>query len=387
MYVPSPELCNDGPDDPQIAQINSKFRIYLYKREYTTAAINAWTLTNTENNESTPYLLPQLVVSSFVVDGVLQPGQQKEYITSFTIQADPNPDIFYEWAIGVELINDATNTSSDTQPTIMFFGEDANFSYDMEGPVELPPITNDYTYNTNLLTVTDYTSAIPRQDQDATVGLEYESLTNPISSGTITDGDILFDFILTNVNNQVTPGLFARVYYGIGLFQLCQIVNVDPADPKHITVQTFMEIPYTGTTTNLAGKNVQFYGGGTIGAGFGPLYANTIEGTEVKRFYTNPEFTQKWIPPFANKFYVFQTEKDYNPGNVEFTSGDSAGQLKYTKFPYYCAEFNEEGEVIGKPVGTPNSQTAWVGQNQTNTDTLPIDNYSYNIYYEEPPMP
>jgi hypothetical protein len=384
MHVPSPLLCNDGPEDPQIAEINSKFRIYLYKRVYTEDAINAWSLTDTENNEPTPYLLPQLTVSSFVVDGILQPGQQKEYTTSFTIQADPDPDIFYEWAVGVELINDATNTSDDTQPTITFFGEDANFSYDMEGPIELPPIINNYTYNTNMLTVTNYTSALPWQDQDATRGLEYDE-NNSIIAGVINNGDLIVDVTLGAVNNQVVPGLnttFRPLPGGIPLAQ-GKIVYVDPINPAIIQVQ--LTSPYSGTI-NLVGKTANFVVTAGIGAGFGPLYANTIEGTEVKRFYTDPGFTQKWIPPFADEFYVFQTEKDYNPGNVEFTSGDSAGQLKYTKFPYYCAQFNGEGEVI-EQVGItnpPDSQTAWVGQNQNNTDTLPIANYSYNIYYEEP---
>jgi hypothetical protein len=382
MYVPGPELCNESPTT---AQINSKFRIYLYKRVYTDNAVNTWSLTNTENNEPTPYLLPQLVVSSFVADDILQTGQPKEYTTSFTIQADPNPELFYEWAVGVELINDATNTSNDTQPTITFFGEDANFSYDMEGPVELPPITNDYTYNTNMLTVTNYTSALPWQDQDATRGLEYDE-NNSIIAGVINNGDLLIDVTLGTVNNQVVEGLstiFRALPNGIPLEQ-GKIVYVDPINPAIIKVQ--LAFPHSGGTINLVGKTANFVVTAGVGAGFGPLYANTIEGTEVKRFYTDPGFTQKWIPPFAGEFYVFQTEKDYNPGNVEFTSGDSAGQLKYTKFPYYCAQFNGEGEVI-EQVGItnpPDSQTAWVGQNQNNTDTLPIANYRYNIYYEEP---
>ena len=35
----------------------------------------------------------------------------------------------------------------------------------------------------------------------------------------------------------------------------------------------------------------------------------------------------------------------------------------------------------------PNVQTAWEGQNATNTAPEPIDNYSYNVLYVEPPVP
>jgi len=391
MRVPGPELCNAGPSGPQTAQVDAYFKIYLYKRLYTPGALNVWSLTDTANNKPTPYQLPALQVSSFIDNDNLLLGQEKILTTSFTIEADTNPDNFYEWAIGVELINDTplnTSDASDNQPSITFFGEDANFSYDMGGPFPFPPIVNDYVYYTNLITVTDDTSAIPWQTQDARVGLEYESLENPISSGIITNGDILFDFTLTNTNNQVTPGLFANVYYGSGLYQLCQIVYVNPANPRQITVQTFMEIAYAGPTTNLAGKNVDFFGGDQgIGFPFGPLYANTIEGTEVKRLYTDPGLSQKWVPPFKDRFYVFQTAKDYNPNDAMFTTGPSAGQFKYTKFPYYCAKFNEDGEMVNQTSPDPDSQTAWVGQNEDNLATLPIANYSYNIYYEEPPTP
>ena len=386
MRVPGPSLCDE---ELGTAQIDSYFKIYLYKRDYNENATNAWSLTNTANNQPTPYELPHAIVSSIMDMGVEILGQEKILTTSFTIEADPDPNIFYEWAIGVEMINDPYNTASDdSSPVITFFGEDANFSYDIGGPSPFSPIINDYTYNTNMLTVTNYTSALPWQDQDATRGLEYDE-NNSIIAGVINNGDLIVDVTLGAVNDQVAEGLitfFRALPNGITLEQ-GKIVYVDPINPAIIQVQ--LTSPHIGGTINLVGKTANFVVTAGIGAGFGPLYANTIEGTEVKRFYTDPGFTQKWIPPFAGEFYVFQTEKDYNPGNVEFTSGDSAGQLKYTKFPYYCAQFNGEGEVM-EQVGItnpPDSQTAWVGQNENNTDTLPITNYRYNIYYEEPPMP
>ena len=389
MRVPGPELCNAGPSGPGNAQVDAYFKIYLYKRLYTPGALNVWSLTDTANNKPTPYQLPTLQVSSVIDGDDTLLGQEKILTTSFTIEADPNPDNFYEWAVGVELINDTPLNTSDTfdnQPTITFFGEDANFSYDMEGSSELPPIVNDYTYYTNLLTITDYTSALPWQTQDARVGLEYDE-NNSIVEGIINDGDLLIDVTLGTVNNQVTLGLnttFRPLPNGIPLEQ-GKIVYVDPVDPAKIKVQ--LSFTHSGGTINLVGKTANFVVTAGIGSNFGPLYANTIEGTEVKRFYTDPGLTQKWIPPFANRFYVFQTEKDYNPNDAMFTTGPSAGQFKYTKFPYYCAEFNEDGEMVNQTSPTPDSQTAWVGQNLNNLATLPIANYSYNIYYEEPPTP
>jgi hypothetical protein len=120
---------------------------------------------------------------------------------------------------------------------------------------------------------------------------------------------------------------------------------------------------------------------------YGVLYANTEEGTEVKRFYTDDEFTNKWTPPIANRFYVFQTSKSYNVNDTAFTSGPFIGQLKYTKFPYYCAQFNEEGEVIEQITGLFDSQTAWDGLNDVNSGLVGEDNYAYNILYYEEPFP
>ena len=101
----------------------------------------------------------------------------------------------------------------------------------------------------------------------------------------------------------------------------------------------------------------------------GVLYANVKEGTELKRFYTDPTFTQAWIPPFQERFYVFQTTKDYDPQNIN----------RVTDFPYYCAEFDAFGEVKEQLSTTPNSQTAWdIG---VPADPNSIFNASYNISY------
>jgi len=217
-----------------------------------------------------------------------------------------------------------------------------------------------------------YPSGVPYETQDATVGLEYNSPVNDITSGTISIGDLATEVILTSVNNQIAPGLFytfdsASVSSFIGYIAG---INVD-GNPNKIALQLIN--PFAGTPGSLAGGNLNIetvVGNESLGA----LYANTIEGTEIKRFYTDTDFTEKWIPPVANRFYVFRTTKNYDP--------DETG--KYTETPFYCAKFDADGEVIEQIIPTPNSQTAWVGQNEANSGPLPIANYSYNVYYEAP---
>jgi hypothetical protein len=366
LDVPPPFLCDE---DDLPATSRSKFEIYLYKRVYDSANSNdsGWSLTKTQNNKETGYVLPQLVVTSTV-------PQEKIITTSFTIKAEAIGDSFYEWAVGVKMINDFTN-AADAFPFVSFAGEDANYSYDQITPDFNTPILNYYPYYTGVRNLavppeSGITSAVPYDDQLATRGISYQSLTNSISSGNIIIGDLEVNLTLTTVNNQVTPGLFATITKGVNT-ALGWIIDVDEVDRKNLTIQL---INSPGSAINLASGNLRL---DTVGSNeeIGVLYANTAEGTEVKRFYTDTEFTQKWIPPVADKFYNFITETDYDPDNTGI----------YTQYPYYCAQFNSDGEVIEQTVlNKPNSQTAWVGWNTANTAVLPIANYSYNIYYEEP---
>ena len=140
-----------------------------------------------------------------------------------------------------------------------------------------------------------------------------------------------------------------------------------------------MSFPWSSGSISLIGKNLQLITQGNSVTG--RLYANTIEGTEIKRFYTDAAFTQKWIPPVADRYYNFITTKNYNPGGITFGGGSTV--LRYSEYPYYCALINGDGEVIEQIVPTPNVQTAWEGQNTAQTAPIPIENYSYNLYYEE----
>jgi len=303
--------------------------------------------------------------------------------TSFTIKAEViDPNTFYEWAVGVKMINNLTNTS-DTYPSLYFTGEDANYSYTIANNYEIP-IINYYEYFTGLVKVDGSTSAIPYDTQDATKKLRYYSGINPIASGAIDVNNPIVNLILTNINNQVTPGLNATISNG-STTVFGKIVDVDNINRAILTIQ-IISTPLPSSQVDLAGGNLLLQ---TLdfNEATGPLYTSTIEGTEIKRFYTDTLLTQPWIPDLAGKFYNFITTKDYNPNNTVFTSGTSIGQLKYTKYPYYCARFNNKGEVIEQIPYTPNSQTAWVGQTNANNTALPIDNYNYNIYYEEEPFP
>ena len=383
LVVPPPGICDQST--ALFATSRSKFEIYLYKRIYNPATTSGtgWVESKTQNNKQTPYTLPQSVVTSFIDStGAFVPGQEKIITTSFTIKAEViDPNTFYEWAVGVKMTNNVTNTSG-AFPYIYLSGEDANYSYDQDPPTDfLTPIINYYEYFTGLVKVDGSTSAIPYDTQDAKKGLAYYSGTNPIASGAINPGNPIVNLILTNINNQVAPGLIATITKGPTTV-FGNVVDVDDSNPAILTIQI---------NSNLPSFQVDLINGNLILESLsfnettGLLYASTIEGTEIKRFYTDPQFTQAWIPPMAGKFYNFITTKDYNPNNAIFTTGINAGQLKYTKYPFYCARFNDKGELIEQIPYTPNSQTAWIGQNNANSLVLPIDNYSYNIYYEEPP--
>ena len=364
LTVPAPGLC--APIG--VATIRAEAEIYLYKRPYNPLTPGTWVLSNNENNFGNPvYRIGPLVVSTIDDMGTLIYGQEQILTTSFTIEAEPT---LYEYAIGVKLINVLSNTQG-TFPIVQFYGEDANYSYDQITPNFTTPITNDYIYYTGVEElVSNYPSGVPYLTQDATVGITYNSLINTIDSGTVTSGVQLVNLTLVSVNNQIAPGLECTLEI-LGNSADGRIINVNLSNPTEIILQLDSTWPYA--TTPLAGGNLRVrtaISNETTGA----LYANTIEGTEIKRFYTDTNFTQKWLPPVADRFYNFITTKSYDPDAT----------LKYTDQPFYCAKFNSEGEVIEQIAPTPNSQTAWIGQNSANSGPLPITNYSYNLYYEAP---
>ena len=354
LEVPRPMLCSEPVG---FANIASLFKIYLYKRIYNPTSPGSWQLTTTENNTLTPYQSPQLqnADSSAVANKLIK--------TSFTIQADEND--LYEYAIGIEMNNNLSNTAGN-DPKVYVQGEDANYSYD---PLDYnTPEINSYIYYSGVEEILGYASGIPRISQDATLGIIYSTTNNIISTGSLNNGDSTIEVTLTTANEQLVSGLVAQIYDSSNvLLAVGDIVgiNVDN-NPNKIAIQLYST--WSGGTVSL----INGYINAATASGYetdGPLYANTIEGSEIKALYTDSGMTQKWIPPVADRFYIIQTSKSYDPGNTG----------EYTDKPYFCIKVNSEGEIIEQIPYTPDSQTAWA---KPSSGTL--TNYSYNIFYEEP---
>ena len=355
LEVPAPDLCNV---EFGFATIESFFEIYLYKRVYNVGGTNTWQLTDTENNTLTPYSSPQLLNSSTSLTPI------KRISTSFTIQAEEGVD--YEYAIGIKMVNDLINTANNS-PRVYVYGEDANYTY--TSPDYDAPIISSYSYYTGVKEITGYPSGIPRTIQDATAGLIYSSVNNDISTGTLNNGDLTVEVILSVPNNSIAPGLSASLYNPPStLLTSGRVVgiNVD-GNPSKIAIQ--LNSIWSSGPTDLAGKYLNFSTLGSYSED-GELYANTIEGTEIKAFYTDALMTQKWIPPVADRFYIVQTSKNYDPGTTGF----------FTAYPWFCVKINADGELIEQIPYTPDSQTAW---EKGVPSPLPLANYGYNIFYEE----
>ena len=381
LTVPPAELC------PPIEQGNVKAfgNIYLYRRSYPPSSESLWEEIPSENNwgiSPDSYTLGQLVASTILDPdtGNIILGNTQALTTSLTIEADP--ENFYEYALGIKLTQDNANIKF-SQAQMIVKGNDANYSYGAY-PFS-PPITTAYRYYTGI----DYlgaTSSVPRTNQNALAGLDF-SYAGTVGFGVINPGAESVVIQLSSYNEQIVPGLsFTFTSEPPGTTFVGEVAAVNLSVPTN-GIALALDVPFAGaTTTSLVGGDISF----TTNIPFidpspifpGVLYANTEEGTEIKRFYKDAAFTQKWIPPVADRYYNFITEKDYNPGNAAF----AGGALRYTKYPYYCAEFDENGEVKDQVIPDPNSQTAWQGQNQANTPPpLDINNYSYNLYYESTP--
>jgi hypothetical protein len=386
LYVYPLPICPDGPGGVG-SRSTGTAEIYLYKRLYNPSAPGAWILTSNENNFGIPsptYKIGPIGSSTFD-DGITPPQPEKSLTTTFTIEAE---DDLYEYAVGVRLQSVFSNAYGGG-PQVTIFGNDANYTYNQSYPFDLqsnPPQTIDYEYYTGIEEISPdpmipgATTGIPYTTQDATRGLLYNSPTNAIASGDVTMDDETVNLTLSSVNAQIVAGLLCNLSISGNTFP-GTVVYVNPANQAEITLQLIYGWPYP--SSSLTGGNLSL-NTETSNETTGRLYANTIEGTEIKRFYTDAAFTQKWIPPVANRYYNFITTKNYNPQGITFGSGSV---LVYSEFPYYCALINGEGEVVEQTVPTPNVQTAWIGQNEPQSGPLPIANYSYNLYYEEPFTP
>jgi hypothetical protein len=395
LNVNAIEICGgggggEGPSLDAAASIG-EVEIYLYKRQWAPAPSPfTWTLVNNENNFGVPnlpavlpYKIGPLVVSTIYdqFTGQTTYGDPKMLTTSFTIEAEEE---LQEYAVGVRLLGKYGNGFGFGGQVVQVFGNDANYSYPQVEPF-LPAQTNDYSYYTGVEVVgTNYTSGVPYATLDAARGIYYNSQQNLIASGTVFSNSPTANLTLASVNSQIVAGLSCALgVVGVNINNPIygKIVYVDPANPTQIMLQ-FDGLTWPYATSDLSQGNLAVTTGNFDPAfPTGRLYANTEEGTEIKRFYTDAAFTQKWIPPIADKYYNFITAKNYNPDGIYFLSGDPV----YSEFPYYCARINGDGEVVDAIPQTPNVQTAWAGQNTANTSPIPIANYSYNVLYEEHP--
>jgi len=376
------EIC---PSFPTTGTANSQGEatIYLYKRKYQPAAPLSWQLINNENNFGIPtYKIGPLTVTTFEDGGIIYEGNTKSLTTSFTIEAEEE---LQEYAVGVKLFGEYVSGSGFGGQVVTIYGNDANFSYPVTTVPFMPPQTNDYEYFTGVQDITGYPTGIPYTTQDATRGLGYNSGSLAIASGDIIAGNLLVTFTLASANDQVVKGLRGTITASGGGIYAGTIVNVNPSNPAQITLQ--LDSLISPPNVSLIGASVGVFTASN-NENLGKLYVNTEEGTEARRFYTDSNFTQPWVPPVADKFYNFITVKNYNPqGNVFQPPSPDAGQLIYSEYPFYCARINSNGVVMDQIAPTPNVQTAWTGQNTANTAAIDIDNYSYNVLYTETPNP
>jgi hypothetical protein len=393
LDVNAPGICPAGPGQPTTNSANSKgeAEIYLYKRAYQPTAPLQWQLVRNENNfglpsQSPPVVLPYkigpLEVSTFDNEGIIFQGATKSLVTSFTIEAE---EILQEYAVVVRLFGIYESGFSEAGQTVTIYGNDANFSYPVTTFPFLPAQTNEYEYYTGVEEITagpgpGYPSGIPYATQDATRGLSYFSANNQIALGSANAGNLVVELTLVNVNSQIVKGLRSLITsVGPG-----RVIDVNPINPAQITLQLDFPPP---SNIDLAGANLQV---NTIGdnTDLGKLYINTEEGTEARRFYTDPDFIHPWTPPVAGQFYNFITVKDYNPQDLVFPpTSPYAGLPLYSNFPIYCARINENGEVIEQAGSTPNVQTAWEGADAFSNLQISNRNYSYNVLYTETPVP
>ena len=359
LEIRDSELCN--PSSPT-SFTRASTSIYLYRRSYNpnNTGDTGWVLVRTGNNILNSPTGPNYTTPEYRVNA----GDGKKILTTwFAIDSVEGA----EWAIGIKINTTGQNTKG-IGSILSFECEDANYSYGVFPNVDYSmPILVPYTYYTGVANVDGYTSAIPYTTQDAAKGISYAPPSDNISTGAINAGNPIVNLTLAAVNNQVAPGLKATIVKSGITVGTGTVVEVGPSDIRDIVINLNSGFV---TTPSLSGGTVQFAtfpNNGNIGI----LYANVKEGTELKRFYTDSNFTQPWIPPFSERFYVFQTTKSYDPQNT----------LRVTKYPYYSAKFNNSGEVITPiPATTPNSQTAWgMGVPVTPAD---LNNASYNLSYK-----
>jgi hypothetical protein len=204
----------------------------------------------------------------------------------------------------------------------------------------------------------DYPSGIPYDTQDATVGFAF-SATGTLFSPTPADPAPGSNKIqLTTLNPQLVPGVYviAAGFLSPGT----QITDVDSAT----NTLTLSSPAYTDMPT---GTSVSFTTLDTSPSKRGIVWASTNNGLHVGQFYVDSDLTQAWVPPVADKFYIYQNK------NLNYVTGDPS---PITNKPYFCAKIDSNGTVI--PIVSPGNTvtTAW-----KQTAPASLTNHGRNLFF------
>lgn len=239
--------------------------------------------------------------------------------------------------------------------------KDANYNYLGLPPVPVPPpypdyvdppaLTTAYEYNVQLKDYFNNPNGVPYTIQDASNGFYFT--TNGVLASTATVGTNILN--LTTANPQLVDGLYVTLP---GVLNTLQILNV--SGTTVILSNVLDATVASGATTTFSYP---------IDGIRGSVWATTNNGIHVGQFYADSEFTNTWIPPLADKFYLFQNKnRNYNEGDVY------SADPPVTNKPLYSAKFDSAGKVVELPITEYTVQTAWA------EDPDPLTNLGRNLY-------
>jgi hypothetical protein len=355
----------------------SDVKFILYYRPSFDAPNNIWAPVLDDNNVGPVLVAPTAWTNGFENSGILDyklgvktisagttSGTYVERSTSFVTSTpgeyclviwhqyntlldpgEPQPACSVEFATSVE-VKDANYTYADLPPN----------------PLPIPPLTPDfvnppaittaYEYNVQIRDYFNDPNGVPYATQDATNGFYFTKPGTLASTATI--GTNILN--LTTADPQLVDGLYVTLP---GVSATLQITNV------------------SGTTIILSNNlDATVASGATATFSYavtdprGTVWATTDNGLHVQQFYTDSNLTDVWLPPLADRFYLFQnTNRDYN---IEVT-GPYPSTPAVTNKPLFSAEFDNLGRVTSLPVPENTNQTAWA------EDGDPLINFGRNL--------
>jgi hypothetical protein len=244
--------------------------------------------------------------------------------------------------------------------------KDANYEYIEDGePVITPPFPDPSTVPVEYLTAIkeewngDYPAGIPYDTQDATVGFAFSATGTLFAATPATPAVGSNKIQLTTLDPQLVPGVYV-VAVGF-LSPGTQITDVDSAtntltlsSPAYANMPTSTAVSFTTMSTSPSKR--------------GSVWASTNNGLHVNQFYVDSALTQAWVPPIADKFYIYQNK------NLNYVVSDTPSPI--TNKPFFCAKIDSNGGVT--PIVSPGNTvtTAW---KQTALD--PLENHGRNLFF------